>query len=1081
MKKFYFLGLFVCLLLLPWGVWAQTRTITGKVTSASNGETLPGVSILLKGTTNGTVSDFEGNFRLNVPVKGGTLVFSFVGYQTQEVPLTEKNVYNVSLHENVTKLNEVVVSALGFKQQKDQMGTAVSVVNPQEITSSGEVNLINSLSAKASNVKISVTNGDPGAGSNIRIRGANTITGSNQPLIIVDGVPVDNSTTYGGGNNITGGRTGGTSQESRLNDINPDDIQSVQVLKGAAAASLWGSRAANGVIVITTKRGRAGKLHMGYKFTTSFDQVSQRIPMQHTWGQGRGGKYSPTKSESWGDYIPDRAGGDDVFDKSGKHFVAEDGTIYYPIKTKNSKATFVDSNWDAVFHTGVTTQHNLNLSGGTDKLNFYFSLGRLDQNGIIRESYYNRTNLRLNTNFHIVKWLSGSIKAAYNHDNSNRIQQSSNTAGLMLGLLRNPPDFDIRDYIGTYVDNSGAEFPLRHRSYRNYIGSSQHPHYNNPMWTIYQQLATTKVDRIIFVPEINIIPLEWLRFTLRGGVDTYGDHRLYFFPIGSAGSRNNGTMGQDVIWNMETNFDAIAMGNFHLGKNISLQATLGFNVNDRRRKSNYAELNGFLVNARKHTTDLNTAAENSTISNYQRQILSNRGYLILSFHLFNQLFVTLSGTGEAASTIKGNYYYPSVEAAWQASKILNLDPAKMSFLKIRASWGKVGTQPGAYHFQNLAESGFTYSSYSDPLDIELFGGGFRLDNNKGTPDLKPEIKTEWEVGADMRFLNNNLTLSMTYYQNRINDILINVGLTTSSGFDTQYDNAASMKNHGFEATLDYTIFHKKNWDIGIYSNFGLNRNEVLSLKGTNTINLSPGASVSSRAIVGYPLGELYGTSAQVDANGKYVLNSNGFPILTPSPVPLGDPNPKWRGGFGFRAKWKGISLDVLFDHSQGGVFSPRTLWVLRRFGTTQETANRFTTSQDLVDYAGKVIPAGTTVRGNVADFGGGPVLLDESWYRTGIGGGFGDNQAYNFSIKDATFTKLKQLTLSYTLNNKRFQQKSHLNSLVFAVTGRDLFLWSHIEGIDPEISQTGVGNAIGLDYFTNPTTRSVLFSIAVNY
>ncbi len=1081
MKKFYFFWLFACLLMLPWAAWAQTRTITGKVTSASNGETLPGVSILLKGTTNGTVSDFEGNFRLNVPAKGGTLVFSFVGYQTQEVPLTEKNVYNVSLRENVTKLNEVVVSALGFKQQKDQMGTSVSVVRPEEITNSGEVNLINALTAKASNVKISTTNGDPGAGSNIRIRGANTITGSNQPLIIVDGVPVDNSTTYGGGNNITGGRTGGTSQQSRLNDINPDDIQSIQVLKGAAAASLWGSRAANGVIVITTKRGRAGKLHMSYKFTSSFDQVSQRIPMQHTWGQGRGGVYSPTKSESWGDYIPDRAGGEDVFNKTGKHFVAEDGTVYYPIVTKNSKSTFVDSNWDAVFHTGVTMQHNLSLSGGTEKINFFFSLGRLDQNGIIRNSYYDRTNLRLNTNFHIVKWLSGSIKAAYNHDNSNRIQQSSNTAGLMLGLLRNPPDFDIRDYIGTYVDNSGTEFPLRHRSYRNYIGSSQHPHYNNPMWTINQQLATSKVDRIIFVPEINIIPLEWLRFTLRGGVDTYGDHRLYFFPIGSAGSRNNGTMGQDVIWNMETNFDAIAMGNFHLAKDISLQATLGFNVNDRRRKSNYAELNGFLVNARKHTTDLNTAAENSTISNYQRRILSNRGYLILSFHLFNQLYVTLSGTGEAASTIKGNYYYPSVEAAWQVSKILNLDPAKLSFLKVRASWGKVGTQPGAYHFQNLAESGFTYSSYSDPLDIELFGGGFRLDNNKGTPDLKPEIKTEWEVGADMRFFNNNLTLSMTYYQNRINDILINVGLTTSSGFDTQYDNAASMKNHGFEATMDYTIFHKKDWNIGVYANFGLNRNEVLSLKGTNTIDLSPGASVSSRAIVGYPLGELYGTSSQRDANGKFILDANGFPILTPSPVPLGDPNPSWRGGFGFRASWKGISLDVLFDHSQGGIFSPRTLWVLRRFGTTQETANRFTTKQDLVDYAGKVIPAGTTVRGNVADFGGGPVLLDESWYRTGIGGGFGDNQAYNFSVKNATFTKLKQLSLSYTLSSRRFRQKSKLHSLVFTVTGRDLFLWSHIEGIDPEVSQTGVGNAIGLDYFTNPTTRSVLFSIAVNY
>lgn len=1080
MKKNYVFLMLVSLLMLSVGVNAQTRTITGKVTSATNNESLPGVSILLKGTNTGTVTDFDGNYSLNVPAKGGTLVFSFIGFQTQEVSLSEKKVYNVNLVESITKLNEIVVSALGFKEKKDQMGAAVSVIRPQQVTRSGEVNLINSLGAKASNVIINTTNGDPGAGVNIRIRGANTITGSTQPLIILDGVPINNSTSYGGGNNITGGTAGGTSQGSRLNDINPDDIASIQILKGAAAASLWGSRAANGVIVITTKSGKAGKMHINYRFSTSFDQVSQRIPMQNTWGQGRGGKYSPTKSESWGDYIPDRAGGADEVNTSGEHFVADDGTVYYPIVTKNSKDTYVNSNWDAVFRMGNSLHHNLNISGGTDKGNYFFSFGRLDQNGIIRNSDYNRTNLRLNTNFKLAKWLHVTTKAGYIHSFSNRIQQSSNTAGLMLGLLRNPPDFDIGDYIGTYVNSSGEEFPYRPRAYRNYLGKKASASYNNPLWTTNEQLATSKLDRIIFVPEINIIPLDWLRFTLRGGVDNYTNHRLYFFPVGSSGSRSTGVLGEDIIWNQEVNYDAIARGNFHLGKNVALKATLGFNVNDRRRTRNSSELTGFLVNTHKHTTDLNTAAENSTITNYRRQILSNRGYLILSFQLFNQLFINVSGTAEAASTIKGNFYYPSIDAAWQISKVLNLKGSGITFMKLRASWGQVGTQPGAYHFQNLAESGFIYSSYSDPLDIALFGGGFRLDNNRGTPDLKPEIKTEWDVGLDMRFLNNNLTLSLTYYHNKINDILINLGLTPSSGFDTQYTNAASMQNKGFEGNLDYTIIHHKNWNIGVYGNFGLNRNKVLSLSGTNTIDLT-GQSVSSRAIVGYPLGELYGTGSQTDANGKLILNANGFPQLTSGPIPLGDPNPKWQSGFGFRFNWKAISLNVLIQHSQGGVFMPRTLWVLRRFGTTQETANRITTTQDLVNYAGNVIPAGTTVRGNVTNFGGGPVLLDETWYRTGIGGGFGDNQAYNFAVKDATYTKLKEVSLSYTLATPKFKKKSRLSSLVFTVTGRDLFLWSHIQGVDPEIMQMGVSNGLGLSYFTNPTTRSILFSVAVNY
>ncbi len=245
--------------------------------------------------------------------------------------------------------------------------------------------------------------------------------------------------------------------------------------------------------------------------------------------------------------------------------------------------------------------------------------------------------------------------------------------------------------------------------------------------------------------------------------------------------------------------------------------------------------------------------------------------------------------------------------------------------------------------------------------------------------------------------------------------------------------------------------------------------------------MTPGASVSSRAIQGFPLGVLYGTGSQVDANGNFVLDENGFPKLTPSPLVLGDPNPDWRAGLGARASWKSLSLNILFEHSYGADFSPRTQWVLRRFGTTKETAGRLILSQDLKNYDGEVIPAGTTVRGNVEDFGGGPVLLDEAWYRTGIGGGFGDNQAYNFSIADATLTRLKELSLSYTLSTPGFRTKTKLSGITFTATGRNIFLWDDLEGVDPEVNQVGVDNGFGLDYFTNPSTRSYLFSIIVNY
>ncbi len=1073
--KYNLLYLTVLLLLGIVDVFAQGQTITGKVTDTSN-QPLPGVNVVVQGTTTGTTTDFDGKYSLLVN-PGDVLVFSFIGYQNQTITVGSQTTINVQLAEDVSQLEEIVISALGFEQKRDELGSTASVVPPEDMVRSGEAMLINSIGARASNVQVQRSNGDPGAGTTIRIRGANTISGSSNPLIIVDGVPISNTTYYGLGN---GGRSGGTSQQSRLNDLNPNDIESMQILKGASAAALWGSRAANGVIVITTKNGSANKLNISYKGTYSLDQINTRIPMQTTFGQGRNGVYSPTRAESWGDYIPDRAGGNDVFDESGRYFEATNGTRYYPIVTKNSRETYVDSNWDGAFQDGQFFQHDLTASGGSKDANFFFSLARLDQEGIIIGSNYDRTNVRLNNNFHINNWLSFSNKASYINSYSNRIQQSSNTAGLLLGLLRTPPDFDNTDYIGTYYDNSGQAFTKRQRSYRRYMADSYNPTYNNPMWTTREQESSTRVNRFMVTPQFTVTPIDWLQIILRGGVDYYTDARVYFFPIGSA-SNISGSFAEEGISETQINFDGIAKGNFNITSNISLQATIGWNINDRKTRSNYALIEGFQVNTKKQTTDLNTSRDASEVANNKIFRRSNRGYAIFGFDMFDQLNVNFSGAIEAASSVKGSYFYPAVDLAWRLTDAFDIGGSVLSFAKLRATWGKVGVQPGAHRFETLAEGGFSYSTYSDPLSISQFGGGFRLDNNLGNPDLEPEIKTEWELGADVRLFEEKLAIGATYYQNRITGILINLDLTPSSGYSTQYANAATMENKGFEMDFDYTIINKGDWGLGIFGNYGDNNNLVTDLQGTETIDLTPGASVSSRAIVGHPLGVLYGTGSKTNPDGSFDLDANGFPQLTDRPVVLGDPNPDWRSGIGLRARWKSLALNVLFEHSQGGEFSPRTLWVLRRFGTTQETANYFTTTEDLVNFDGDLIPAGTTVRGNVENFGGGNVLLDETWYRHGIGGGFGDNQAYNFSIKDATFTRLRELSLSYTLNFPRFQEATKLSSIVFTATGRNLFLWSKIEGIDPEINQYGVSSGFGLDYFTNPSTRSLLFSVAINF
>ena len=1040
-----------------------------------NGGPLPGANVVIENTSTGVSTDFDGNFTINAN-SGQVLVISYIGYNSEYITVGNQDSITVSLQLD-NELEEVVVTALGFAAVRDQQGSTSSVIATDDVIRSAEPTVVNALSGKASGVRITRSNGDPGAGSTIRIRGANTIDGSIQPLIIVDGVPMDNTTSYAGGNNITGSN-GGVTQGSRLNDINPNDIESVQVLKGASAGALYGSKAANGVVVITTKKGSRGEAKITFNSSYSFDEISERIEMQDTWGQGRSGVFGTNRAESWGDWIPGRSGSMDTY-KSGAFFTAENGTVYKAIDDKNSTQTYVDENFDSVFGTGHALQNDLTISGGGDNSTYFFSLGHLDQDGMIKNATYERTNARLNYEAKLNDKITLSSKMAYTFTKSNRIQQSSNVSGLMLGLLRTPPDFDGRDYKGTYTSSGGTEYVNRGRSYRKPIGQSSNQSYTNPLWTVNEQTSLTKVNRITVTPQLTIKPTNWFSIITRGNVDVADDKRTYFFPVGDASSRANGQFQEDVLDIRNSSLDIIGKANFDLADNINLTATAGWSYNDRKYNRISGNITGFLVNSSKQTTALNTSSEASSFDNYRSFRRSNRGYGVLNLDVANELFLNISGALESASTIDGSFFYPAADVAWVVTESAIQSDA-ISFAKLRGSWGQVGVQPSAHKFETLAEGGFGYSTYSDPLDSNLFGGGFRLDNNLGNPNLEPEIKTEWEIGADLRFLDDRMSLSFTYYDNIIEGILLDVTLSPSSGYATQYGNYGEMTNIGMEIDWGYDIIDEADFGLSTAINWSRNDNEVTDLYGTETINLSPGASVSSRAIVGYPLGTLYGTGSKTNPDGSLDLNSNGFPQITSSPIVLGDPNPDWRAGVSMNMRYKKWRLNAVLEHSHGGEFSPRTLWVLNRFGTTAETANRLTLDQPLVNYRGNTIAAGTTVRGNIKDFGGGPVLLDENWYRTGIGGGFGDNQAYNFSIADATWTKLRDLSLSYIWDDSRIKSLG-LSDVILTFTGRDLININEVDGIDPEINTKGVSVAQGVEYFTNPQTKGFLFSLTINY
>jgi TonB-linked SusC/RagA family outer membrane protein len=1050
------------------------KVIKGQVKDGKSQETLPGVSILVRGTNIGTSTDSNGNFSISVPDNAKELNFIFVGYNPKIITIGTQSLINVLLEEDAVNLQEVVVNALGFKTKRDRTGSTSSTISADAIRSSGEANILNSLAGKASGVKIARANGDPGAGTNIQIRGANTIGGSSQPLVIVDGVPLSNDNLYGSGSS----RSGGVSQQSRLNDLNPEDIESSQILKGASAAALWGSRAANGVLVITTKQGKLNqKMKVSYSTTYSLDEINRKHPMQTTFGQGSGGKFSATATNSWGDKISSRSGGPDVFNTTGEYFLGNDGQKIYPITAKNSKDIFVDQNFDQVFQKGSFLDHNLTISGGSGKTTNFFSLGYLGQDGIIKNSDYDRFTMRFNNKTYFSNYVNLTTKANYIRTNSNRIQQNSNTAGLYLGLLRQPADFDQTAYVGTYFSSTGVPTEGRQRSYRRYLGNNINPFYNNPLWTINEQEATTVVNRFNANTNLNINPISWLNIDLRGGIDTYADKRIYFAPVGSA-SYNNGRLDDEKFINSEINLDAIVRADFPdlVADKIGFNATLGYNINDRNRNTLYAASQNFLVNSKLQSFTNSVAP--FEVSNSTNHIRSNRLYSIFAFDFYKQVFLSVSGTQEAASTIKSTYFYPSMDLAWQFSQLPNMTNKILSFGKVRMSYGQVGVQPTAYKFGTTYEN-FAYSTYDDALDINEFGGGFRLNDDQGNNVLRPEIKTEMELGTDLRFFKDRLTLGLTYYKNEIKDILLAVNLSPSSGFLSKYTNAGRMENRGVEIDLGYKILSQANYGLELYGNWNNNKNKVLDLAGVQRVALTD-QSITSNAIVGQPLGILFSSKAARKADGTLDLDLNGFPKLAPQQGIIGNPNPDWRGGFGLKGYYKKFNFNVLFETFQGGDFAERSRFVLNSFGTYGDTGNEVTLTKDTKNSAGKVFPAGTVIRGNLYDYGGGEVLLDENWYNT-LGGGLGGSAINEFSITDGSWTRLREVSMGYNFGGAKFRKATKFDSVDLSVSGRNLFIWTKVKGIDPEVNQSGVDNGFGIEYFTNPSTRSWVFSAKFNF
>ncbi|WP_340106241.1 SusC/RagA family TonB-linked outer membrane protein [Rhodohalobacter sp. 8-1] len=1102
----------ITILLFTFQLAYSQGSVSGTVTDARTGESLPGVSVVLTEIQRGASTNIDGEYTISdVPSGSYTLRASFVGYRTFETTVdvgTGEVVQNISMRVDVLGLDDVVVTALGFEANADQSGNSSSRVSGEAIAGSGETNVVSGLSAKTAGVNIVSTSGDPGAASRILIRGANTISGDNEPLFIVDGVPVFNSSIGTG--------VAGVAQQSRINDLNPDDIESVRILKGPSAAAVWGSRAANGVVIIETKTGQAvsGEKKVAISFTSnvSFDELNKTQDLQTKFGQGFGGAYGFGSAFSYGDKIANRSGGADVMDTSpGNAYIGPDGETYGVITEKNSRETFDHSR--NMFQTGLKLDNSLSISGGDENGTFYLSASHLNQEGIILDnSNYERTAFRANTTRYFDK-LTTTVNAAYSKVEADRIQQGSNVSGLLLGGYRTAPDFDNSVYTVDYISADGSIIPDRHRSYRNPIGAGITPIYDNPRWTIENVNDETSVNRLSGSTELSYDASSSINVTHRLGLDYYSDRRNTVFPIYAAGNPT-GALTEQTLSQFQINSDLIARASHTFNNDISGSALIGWNINQR----NFDNLGA-------SSSDIILSTFPRDVSNYisknpfqsRSTVRTSALYAVLNFTLYDQLFLELTGRSESASTFgpdtDNTFFYPSASLAWQFSELDAFDDLGwLSFGKLRASYGEAGIQPGPYNTStNFFQGAFT-SSWGDGLNPEAYGGGFARTASAGNPRLQVERTSEFEIGTDLRFFDDRLNLGLTYYQTETTDAILPVTRPPSSGFSSQVANAASLENKGFEAEVEFEAVRSRDFSWIITGNWSKNNNEVTSLAGADEVGLAGFTGSTSSAVVGEPYGVLFGgqwrrasqfpLSSAEEADGftvgneGIILNPTGFRVQADAEGVVGDPNADWRAGIGSTINYKNASLSLLVDIKQGGDVWNGTKGALYYFGRSadQTTETTITAEQagELVNVFGESPSSaadyatytqngdgGYTFRGTVQDFGAGPVIIDDSYYWGGPGSGF--TGPFEQFIEDGSYVRLREVGVSYNFNSASFREFTGLSSMSIAAKGRNLLLFTDYSGIDPETNLTGASNGFGLDYFQNPNTRSWFFTLKINY
>ena len=926
----------------------------------------------------------------------------------------------------VKEIGEVVITALGIKRENKSLGYSTTKVGGEDLSKVGNQNLVNSLSGKAPGLQVISSGGAPGSGSRLVIRGgAKSLTNSNEPLYVIDGVPITNAND-GNSNSVTG-----ISSPNRAADINPDDIESINILKGAAGAVLYGNRGSNGVILITTKSGkaRAGKPQITLSTQVAVDNALVLPDYQTVYAQGEQGVYREATSLSWGPKIQ----GQTVYsDAAGKNVTL---SVYDPRKQ--------------FLQTGVTRNNNVSLSHSFNKSNIFLSAGHSLQTSIVPNQEYEKTNFRFNGNTQVTEKFNVGVNVSYNKTQGNVPFAGQDGNNPIFALFHAPVSWDLKGY-GYVNPTTGEQINFRKGSF------------DNPYWSVYKNSAKTSSDRFITSLNLGYDLTKWLKLTYRLGNDYFVDNRVIFRDIYS-GSKVKGYLSYDDVKRNELTSTLMANINTNITDNLALTVVVGQDYNKRTYRNSV--ITGTELAAPGLVNTNNIAAFDPGY-NYEtkRTLFGFFGDVSLSYK--NYLFLNLVGRYEMASTLPENnraYFYPGVSGSFIFSDAFKINKDILSYGKVRAGISRTARDADPY----LVFQAYRRAEYGDGFvpglkfpfnnDLATFVG-YTVANAWNNPDLKPEFTTEYEVGTELRFLKNRIGLEFTYFENKNTDGIINLRVSPASGAVVSIENTGKTSSKGIEAGLKVIPIKTKdfNWEV----NFNFSRiRSLVEETHPKTDRIYMGGFSGNPAIYavkGERYGSIVGSAYMRDANGNILVGSNGRPMLQSGQV-LGHVEPDWTGSVGTTLKYKGMYLTAQLDIRQGGYLFNGTEQLLDVYGVSAKTLER---------EKGTIVFPGVTSAGTPNTTA---VAVNQNYYNSL------PTEAY---VYKNNWVKLREISLGYSFRPAGFD---FIRSIDIGVFGRNLFLWTKVPHIDPESSSFGTGNAQGVSRFAFPSTRSFGVNLKVQF